>query len=79
MVLSRSNRRFFVILPLLFLGLAAVVAGLLLVARTAEADASLLTVTNTNDDGPGSLRQVIAAAGPGDTAPLARPRVLPYS
>jgi hypothetical protein len=30
-------------------------------------DGNLLTVTNTNDSGPGSLRAAVAAANPGDT------------
>jgi hypothetical protein len=41
--------------------------GLLFTASTFLAQAATITVTNTNDDGTGSLRAAIAAASPGDT------------
>src|SRR5215831_455862 len=42
--------------------------GLSLVCLVSVAvQASILTVTNTNDNGPGSLRQAIVNANPGDT------------
>jgi len=55
--------------------LAAITAGLMLAAigtlnsrvGTRRASASTLTVTNTADSGPGSLRDTIGAANPGDT------------
>jgi len=46
-------------------GLASVVA--LLWAIAASASANIITVTNTNDSGPGSLRQALASANDGDT------------
>jgi hypothetical protein len=39
---------------------------LLLAATTMSAHAATITVTNTNDDGPGSLRQALAIANNGD-------------
>jgi len=44
----------------------AVIAVLLLAATTMSAHAAIITVTNTNDDGPGSLRQALAIANNGD-------------
>jgi hypothetical protein len=44
-----------------------VIAALLLAATTMSAHAIILTVTNTNDSGPGSLRQALASANNGDT------------
>ena len=38
----------------------AVIAVLLLAATTMSAHAATITVTNTNDSGPGSLRQALA-------------------
>ncbi|MFC1975817.1 hypothetical protein ACFLXQ_05425 [Chloroflexota bacterium] len=56
-----------VFLPVaLGLALLAVVVGLL-VAPVGLVKAATITVTNTNDNGPGSLRQAIADAAPGDT------------
>ena len=40
---------------------------LLLCAIAIPADADIITVTNTNDSGPGSLRQALADANDGDT------------
>ncbi len=40
---------------------------LLLAATTMSAHAATITVTNTNDSGPGSLRQALANANNGDT------------
>src|SRR4029077_3725779 len=45
----------------------AVTAVLLLAATTMSAHAATITVTNTNDSGPGSLRQALANANNGDT------------
>ena len=45
----------------------AVIAVLLLAATTMSAQAATITVTNTNDSGPGSLRQALANANNGDT------------
>ena len=45
----------------------AVIAALLLAATTMSARAATITVTNTNDSGPGSLRQALANANNGDT------------
>ena len=45
--------------------LACVLA--LLCAIVAHARADTITVTNTNDSGPGSLRQALADANSGDT------------
>src|ERR1700746_842019 len=42
-------------------------ARLLLAATTMSAHAATTTVTNTNDSGPGSLRQALANANNGDT------------
>jgi hypothetical protein len=50
--------RFFLILVLLMMGLGMM--------PVQEAFAATLTVTNTDDSGPGSLRQAIADAGPDD-------------
>ena len=44
----------------------AVIAVLLLAATTMSAHAATITVTNTNDSGPGSLRQALAMAHDGD-------------
>ena len=41
--------------------------GLLLCAVALPAHAATITVTNTNDSGPGSLRQALANANNGDT------------
>jgi predicted outer membrane repeat protein len=43
------------------------IAVLLLAATTMSAHAANITVTNTNDSGPGSLRQALANANNGDT------------
>ena len=42
------------------------VAVLLLAATTMSVHAAIIMVTNTNDNGPGSLRQALAAAHDGD-------------
>ena len=39
---------------------------LLLAATTMSAHGAIMTVTNTNDSGPGSLRQALAVAHDGD-------------
>src|SRR5438128_12410435 len=44
-----------------------VIAVLLLAATTMSAHAATITVINTNDSGPGSLRQALANANNGDT------------
>jgi hypothetical protein len=44
-----------------------VLSVLLALWSIAAANAATLTVTNTDDSGPGSLRDTIAAAAPGDT------------
>jgi hypothetical protein len=44
----------------------AVIAVLVLAATTMSAHAATITVTNTNDSGPGSLRQALAVAHNGD-------------
>ena len=41
--------------------------GLLLYAVAIPLHAATITVTNTNDSGPGSLRQALASANNGDT------------
>jgi hypothetical protein len=43
------------------------IAVLLLAATTMSAHAATMTVTNTNDSGPGSLRQALTMANDGDT------------
>ena len=45
----------------------ALISVLLLCAMARQTDAATITVTNTNDSGPGSLRQAIANANNGDT------------
>ena len=51
-----------------FLCLAAclIVTGTLLAFLRAEASVNIITVTNTNDSGPGSLRQALVDANDGD-------------
>ena len=49
----------------------ATVAVLLLAATTMSAHAATITVTNTTDSGPGSLRQALADANDGDTVSFA--------
>src|SRR5215467_9112760 len=44
---------------------------LLLTATVMSAHAATITVTNTNDSGPGSLRQALVAAHDGDTITFA--------
>jgi hypothetical protein len=44
---------------------------LLLYATTLQTHAATVTVTNTNDSGPGSLRQAVADANDGDTITFA--------
>ncbi len=48
----------------------ALVIALALAALAAGPAAATITVANTNDSGPGSLRQAIADAGPGETIVL---------
>ena len=43
---------------------------MLLGSITVPASADVITVTNTNDSGPGSLRQALAIANNGDTITL---------
>jgi hypothetical protein len=45
----------------------AAIAALLMCAIVMQAHAATITVTNTNDSGPGSLRQALADANDGDT------------
>ena len=45
--------------------------GLLLYAVALAAHGATITVTNTNDNGPGSLRQALANANNGDTVNFA--------
>ena len=45
----------------------AVISGLLVCAMAIQTGAATITVTNTNDSGPGSLRQALADANDGDT------------
>jgi hypothetical protein len=52
---SKSKRRFSVL-----------IGALLLYATTLQTHAAIITVTNTNDSGPGSLRQALADANDGD-------------
>ena len=42
-------------------------AGVLAISFFDPAAAAIITVTNSNDNGPGSLRQAIIDAAPGDT------------
>jgi hypothetical protein len=53
------------------LALTLVVLLLLALPATLPARAGTLTVTNTDDSGAGSLRQMIADAAPGDTITFA--------
>jgi hypothetical protein len=48
-----------------------IVTGTLLAFLRAEAPMDIITVTNTNDSGPGSLRQALADANDGDTIDFA--------
>ena len=43
----------------------------LIFALNTSAHANIVTVTNTNDNGPGSLRQALADASRGDTITFA--------
>jgi hypothetical protein len=45
----------------------AAIAALLICAIAMQAHAAIITVTNTNDNGPGSLRQALTIANDGDT------------
>ena len=47
------------------------IAVLLLAATMMSAHAATITVTNTNDSGPGSLRQALTSANDGDTITFA--------
>lgn len=47
------------------------IAAVLLCSLTVLASASIITVTNTNDSGPGSLRQALSVANDGDTIDFA--------
>ena len=71
MVSNPSARRWSRGTALLCLGLAVLLAGLLAAGLRLEVHAGSLTVTNTNDAGPGSLRQAVADAAPGDTVEFA--------
>ncbi|MCB0125752.1 MAG: hypothetical protein KDE58_26035, partial [Caldilineaceae bacterium] len=51
----------------LLCGLTLMIAQLFTGASMGTAQAATLTVTNTADNGPGSLRQAIADAAAGDT------------
>ena len=50
----------------------ALLSVLLLCAMATQTGAATITVTNTNDSGPGSLRQAIINASPGDTINFAQ-------
>jgi hypothetical protein len=50
-----------------FVSLSARICFVLVCAATISAYADIITVTNTNDSGPGSLRQALADANNGDT------------
>jgi uncharacterized repeat protein (TIGR01451 family) len=68
---GRFSRRWCWLGTLAGLGLVALLVGMV-GALSASADrAGTVTVTNTNDSGPGSLRQAIADAQPGDTVEFA--------
>lgn len=54
-----------------FLNLRAAVSWALVCAGVASARADVITVANTNDSGPGSLRQALANANDGDTIDFA--------
>jgi hypothetical protein len=54
-----------------YLSAAGAIAALLLYAAASPAYAGTITVTNTNDSGPGSLRQALADANDGDTIAFA--------
>ena len=54
-----------------FLTLCAPICLGLVCAAAVSADANIITVTNTNDGGPGSLRQALADANDGDTITFA--------
>src|SRR4029077_8073767 len=47
--------------------LFSIISVLLLCAMATQMQAATITVTNTNDSGPGSLRQALADANDGDT------------
>jgi hypothetical protein len=49
----------------------------LLWAVAIDAHAATITITNTNDSGPGSLRQAVGSAQNGDTIVFARATVSP--
>src|SRR4029077_12413055 len=50
---------------------SVLIGALLLCATTLQAHAATVTVTNTNDSGPGSLRQALTTANDGDTIAFA--------
>jgi len=54
-----------------FLNLSVSICLTLVCAVVTSADANIITVTNTNDGGPGSLRQALADANDGDTITFA--------
>src|SRR5438132_7899152 len=54
-----------------FLTLCAPICLGLVCAAAVSADANVITVTNTNDSGPGSLRDALANANDGDTITFA--------
>ena len=51
--------------------LSACVCAVLVCALNTSAYADIITVTNTHDSGPGSLRQALADANDGDTIEFA--------
>jgi hypothetical protein len=53
------------------MGMRLVATGVLLCAMAMQAHAATIVVTNTNDSGPGSLRQALAIANDGDTITFA--------
>ena len=73
-IVSRSNgvlRRARALIPLVAISLGACQdEPTAPVIRIARLQLAVSAVTNTNDNGPGSLRQAIADASPGDTIDL---------
>ena len=49
------------------------IGALLVIVNAPPAKAATITVTNTLDSGPGSLRQAVLAASPGDTVAFESP------
>jgi hypothetical protein len=71
MMEERLGRRRCWLWTLALLGLVALLVGIVGALSASAEEAGTVTVTNTNDGGPGSLRQAIADAQPGDTVEFA--------